>query len=534
MFVNRQVMALIVAAALCGALAGVGGPSPATGQGAGVFRTPLGGEPPTIDPYFATDFASGDLTFLMYTTLVGFDSSGRLVPEGARSWDVSPNGLVYTFHLRDNVAFHSGRKVTAADWKWSFERMGDPALKTSVADVVLAGVGGFDAQQKGAGGLAGINVIDPATLQFVLNPEARGGFLNRLAYYAAVVLDRDVVERGGQGWYEKRDAGSGPFMLREWVHNDHVTLTADPRYFLGAPNLARVELPIVTQAATRLAEYQAGQLDLVQVPLADFQRIQADPALGKQLIVFPRAQFIWLGPNPRVYEPFRDARVRRAFALAIDKAKIARTVFFGFYQPAASIVPPGIPGFYSGYKGLSYDPAQAKKLLAEAGMDGRLPPLVIAMNPIAQDYQMAAEAAAAMLKENLGVDVSLQRTEFANFQQGMNRRTVFQAFMTGWAADYLDYSDYLDLLLYSKSPLDRVSYASPAFDRFVDEANAAPTESARTTLYHKAEALAVEDAAMVPIVFTQFALLKKPYVRGLQTTPALSGWLRFNTVSVER
>src|SRR5205807_3216757 len=85
----------------------------------------------------------------------------------------------------------------------------------------------------------GINVIDPATLQFVLNPEARGGFLNRLAYYAAVVLDRDVVERGGQGWYEKRDAGSGPFMLREWVHNDHVTLTADPRYFLGAPNLAR-------------------------------------------------------------------------------------------------------------------------------------------------------------------------------------------------------------------------------------------------------------------------------------------------------
>jgi ABC-type oligopeptide transport system substrate-binding subunit len=147
---------------------------------------------------------------------------------------------------------------------------------------------------------------------------------------------------------------------------------------------------------------------------------------------------------------------------------------------------------------------------------------------------MAAEATAAMLKENLGVDVQLQRQEFASFQQGMNRRTVFPSFMTGWAADYLDYSDYLDLLLYSKSPLDRVSYANPEFDRLVDQANAAPTDAARTALYHKAEALAVEDAAMIPMVFTQFALLKKPYVRGLQTTAALSGFLKFNTVSIEK
>ncbi len=531
---HRRIIALVVAAALVGGVVGAWRGSPAAGQVVGVLRTPLGGEPPTADPYFATDFSSGDLSFLMYTTLVGFDSKGRLVPEGARSWEVSPNGLVYTFHLRENVRFHSGRKVTAADWKWSFERMGDPALRTSVADVVLAGIEGYDAQQKGAPGLAGIKVVDPMTLQFVLNPKARGGFLNRLAYYAAVVLDRDVVEKGGKGWYESRDAGSGPFMLREWVHNDHVTLTSDPHYFLGAPRIARVEMPIVTQATTRLSEYQAGQLDLVQVPLADFQRIKAHPALGKELLVFPRAQIIWLGPNPRVYEPFKDARVRRAFAMAIDKSKIARTVFFGFYQPAASIVPPGIPGFYSGYRGLPYDPEGAKKLLAASPFAGKLPPLVIAMNPIAQDYQMAAEAVAAMLKDNLGVDVRLQKTEFANFQQGMNRRTVFPAFMTGWAADYLDYSDYLDLLLYSKSPLDRVSYANPEFDRLVDEANAAPTEAARTSLYHKAEALAVEDAAIVPIVFTQFALLKKPYVQGLQTTPALSGWLRFNTVSVQR
>jgi len=256
--------------------------------------------------------------------------------------------------------------------------------------------------------------------------------------------------------------------------------------------------------------------------------------LGKQLLVFPRAQIVWLGPNPRVYEAFKDPRVRRAFAMAIDKDKIAKTVFFGFYTAAASIVPPGIPGFYRDYKGIAYDPAGAKKLLAAAGVAGKLPPLTIAMNPIASDYQMAAETVAAMLKDNLGVDVRLQKTEFASFQQGINGRTAFQAFMTGWAADYLDYSDYLDLLLYSKSRLDRVSYDSAQFDSLVDQANAATTETAQITLYHKAEALAVEDGAMIPIVFTRFALLKQPYVHGLETTPASSGWLRFNTVSIQK
>ncbi len=524
----RKLSVLVLA--VC--LAVAAGSSLVSAQTGAMLRFPLGGEPPTIDPYFATDFSSGDLTFLLYTTLVGLDSQGRIVPDGAKSWDVSPDGLVYTFHLRDNVYFHSGRAATAADWKWSFERMGDPGLKTAVADSVLAGIEGYDAQQKGAKGLSGMRVVDPMTLRFTLNPAARGGFLNRLSYYAAVVLDRDVVEKGGKAWYETRDAGSGPFVLKEWVHNDHVTLTSDPRYYLGAPAITGVHLPVVTQATTRLAEYQAGQLDLVPVPLADFDRIKADPVLGKELIVSPRAQIIWLGPNPRVYKPFEDARVRRAFAMAIDRNKIARTIFFGFYQPARSIVPPGIPGFFSGYAGLPYDPAQAKRLLAEAGMAGKLPPLTMAMNPIAPDYQMAAEAVAAMLKENLGIDVRLQKTEFANFQRSMNQRTVFEAFVTGWAADYLDYSDYLDLLLYSKSPLDRVSYANPEFDKLVDRANAAPTEAERIELYHKAEALAVEEGAIIPLLFTQFAMLKKPTVHGLQTTPALQGWLRFNTVSI--
>jgi len=517
---------------LVAAVAAGPAPGPANGQAPAMFRTPLNGEPPTLDPYFAVDSASAPIVFLMYNTLVSLDSTGRLLPQGAKSWDVSPNGLIYTFHLRDDMYFHSGRKVTAADWKWSFERMGSPALRSTVGSVVVAGIQGYDAYQNGASGIAGITAPNPTTLQITLNPARRGGFLNRLAYYAAVVVDKDAVQRGGNGWFATQDAGSGPFVFKEWAHNDHLTLASFPRYYAGAPRIAGVSVPIVTESQTQLSEYLANQLDFIQVPLGDYQRISADPTLGKQLLTYPRAQVLFLGLNPRVYTAFKDARVRRAFAMAIDKVKISKTVFFGFFTPANSIVPPGIPGFYTGYKGLPYDPAGARKLLDEAGVSGKLPTLSIAMNPFTPVSQMMAEPVAAMLKQNLGVDVQLQKTEFSNFIANENKRTVYQSFMTGWSADYLDYSDYLDFLLYSTSPLNRQSYESADFDKLVDQANAAPNDAQRIAIYHKAEALAVTDAPMVPILFSQFAYLKKPYVQGLQTTPAVNGWLPFSGVRI--
>ncbi len=515
---GRQVVRWLVVVTAVIALTAAGPAGLAGGQEAGVLRVPLGGEPPTLDPYFAVDTASAPIVMMTYDTLVSIDGTGQIVPDGAKSWDVSPNGLIYTFHLRP-LEFHSGRKVTAEDWKWSFERMSDPGLKAPTGEFALASIQGYQARHAGAPEVAGIRVIDPMTLQFVLDPQHRGGFLSRLAYYAAVVLDRTVIEGGGKGWYTTRDAGTGPFALKEWSHNDHLVLVGNPRYAPGAPALSRIELPIVTQPETQLAEYQAGQLDVIPVPLGAFPRVKADATLSKEMLFAPRVQVIFLGLNPRVYAPFKDVRVRRAVALAIDKETIARAVFFGLFRTARAIVPPGVPGYYESYKGLSYDPAQAQKLLAEAGMQGKLPPLTIALNPNGPVAQMAGEPVAAMLKETLGLNASLQRTEFSTFIASLNKRTVYDAYLTGWTADYLDYSDYLDVLLHSHSPLDRVSYENPRFDQLLEQANAAPTPVQRIALYHQAEAIAVEEAPLVPLFFTQSVLLKKPYVIGFQTSP---------------
>jgi oligopeptide transport system substrate-binding protein len=501
-------------------------------QQAGVLRTPLDGQPSNLDPYFAIDIPSGSVVTMLYNTLVTFDANGKLVPSAAQRWDISPNGLVYTFHLRP-MRFHSGRPVTAADWKWSFERMSDPSLRAPVADFALSSVQGYPERRTGAAEIVGIRVIDPMTLQFVVNPARRGGFLNRLAYYAAVVLDREVVQGGGPGWATSHDAGTGPFSLREWATNDHISLIANTSYFLGAPKIGRLEMPIVTDPTTQFREYQTGLLDLIQVPLAEYPQIKADPKLSAQLLVYPRVQVVYLGLNQRVYEPFKDVRVRRAFAMSVDKDKIVQSVFFGLFTPARTITPPGVPGFYADYKGLAYSSSQARNLLTQAGLTGKLPPLTIAVNPGGSLYQMTAEPIAAMLKQALGVDVTLQKTEYATFIRSLIAKNVYQAFVTGWTADYLDYSDYMDLLVYSTSPFDRVNYANPAVDKLIDQANAASTDTARIELYHKAESIAVDDAPMVPIFFSRSAILKKPYVSGLKTAPWAPGYFPPQNVTIQ-
>jgi ABC-type transport system substrate-binding protein len=533
-----MILRWVAAAAIVAVLAAaVPAPSRAAGAGAGesVFRTYAVGEAPTLDPAAAADFTSASESWLTQLRLVTIDAAGRLHPMGAKSWTVTGGGLVYTFALDPRAKFHSGRPVTAADWKWSFDRIARPDTASGAAEALLGGVVGFDAVHTGAAdSMAGIRVTGPASLQIALRPEGRGGFLNRLTSYQMAVLNRDEVEAGGRGWYANTDAGAGPFRLARWDRNTRFVFTAVPDYFLGAPRVRTIEMLIVPSEQTRLSMYEAGDLDETNVPLADYRRIAGDPKYAGQLKLFPRAQSLFIGLNAAVYPPFKDARVRRAVAQAIDRERIARTVFFGFYTPAYGLTPPEVPGTDPSAHALPYDPAAAKRLLAESGWAGRLPPLTMALNPAAPDYQMAAEPVAAMLKDTLGLDVRLQRQEFAAFRAALNRRTVFPSFMTGWTASFLDYSVYLDQLLDSRSGLNWANYSSPAVDALINEANGARTEADREAAYRRAELAAMNDAALVPVVFTRWALLVKPYVRGFEGAPLGLGWIDLNTVAVRR
>ena len=500
-----------------------------------VFRIYMVGDARTLDPAVASDFPTASNSYLLHLRLVSMDGTGKIHPMGARSWTVTGGGLVYTIDLDPRAKFHNGKPVTAADWKWSLDRLAQPETGSGSADAVLGGVVGFDAVRNGATkSLAGIRVINPATLQIALAPDGRGGFINRLTSYNAAVLNKDEVEAGGRDWSEKSDAGAGPFKLARWERNTKFVYAANKDYVLGAPKVDTIEMLIVPSAITRFNLYEAGQLDMTDVPLADYRRVAGDARYTGQLKVFPRAQILFVGLNQAVYEPFRDVRVRRAIAQAIDTERIARSVFFGFYTPARGITPPQVPGVDVNMKGLPYNAEAAKKLLAESGWAGRLPPLDMAINPAAPDYQMAAEAIAAMLKDVLGIEVRLQRQEFAAYRAALNRRNVFPSFMQGWSAAYLDFGYYLDLLLDSRSGLNFANYKNPEFDKLIDQANSARSDPDREAIYRRAEQIAVEDASLIPVVFTRWAMLVKPNVRGFEGSPLSLGWSDLTGVEVRR
>ena len=510
---------------------------PAGAQAPTAFRSALVGEPPHIDPQRMADFGSYTVTSQIYSTLTVLDDKLQIVPYAAEKWTVSRDGLTWTFKLRDNLVFHNGRKADANDVKYSLTRLASPDSRSPSSFLLLSDVVGFEAVNKNqAPDLAGVRVADPLTVEIRLQSPPKGDLATRLSHISTAIIAREAVEAGGANWAEAQPIGTGPWKLKEWAHRSRVVYEAFPQFFEGKPKVDRLEMPIVQEPATQLAMYQNGELDVVLVPLGDYPRLKADPRLGKEMKVWDRTQVQFLALNPRVYPPFKDVRVRQAFAHAIDKQKVINQVFHGLYSVAGGMLPPGIPGYDAQLKGLPHDPARAKQLLADAGFPGGkgLPPLSMTVNPVTGDYRMMAEPVAAMLTDTLGVSVEVQVQEFAAFTAAMNRRDALASFMTGWSASTLDAGYFHELWLYSKSPLNRVNYESAAFDKLVEQANSAPDRAKRVAFVKQADELITKDVPLIPVMYTRFVYLINPKVKGLESVPLSLGFGPFRAIEIAR
>jgi oligopeptide transport system substrate-binding protein len=232
---------------------------------------------------------------------------------------------------------------------------------------------------------------------------------------------------------------------------------------------------------------------------------------------FERPSIYYLALNQRAFPPFRDKRVRQAFAHAVNKPEIVRTVHEGVPRQAEGIIPPGVPGFRDDFKGLPYDPEKAKKLLAEAGYpDGKgFPPLKLAFRASVEDIKNTAVAVAADLEKNLGLHVELDETEWATFLKKRNTGEMPFYFLR-WAADYLDPQNFLSTMLSSTAPENTLGYASLEFDRLCAAADVLQDAAKRMATYHQAEALAVDDAPWVPIYYQKDVELWNPKVKGVE------------------
>jgi oligopeptide transport system substrate-binding protein len=499
----------------------------ADAQTGATLRVAVQADPVSLDPALTDDPTGTAILHDVYSPLVDVNGRGEITPLAAKSWTVSPDGLTFRFVLRDGLRFQSGQSVTATDVKYTLDRLAGPKLNSPNADLLLTPIVGYVDEQAGrSAGLSGVRVVGPNDLEISVDP-TQGDILARLANVATGIVPRASVEQGGQNWGTTHSNGTGPYRVTEWSLRNRITLDANPGYFGGAPKIQHLTFEIVPDPTVGVEKYEAGEIDLVQVPGTDYTRLKDDPKLGHELVVYSRAATVFLALNPLAYPPFKDVRVRKAIVYALNRPALVSAVFAGLFTPATGILPPQLPG-YQALSAIPYDPARARALLAEAGYPkGQgLPPLLLGPNPRGYGPLQAAQVLAALIHQNLNIDARVQVYDIAKWRSAMHTRTAFSA-VTGWTADYADPSDYLYALFGSKAPFDYFTgYANPAYDKLISTASQQRTRAGMLRRMGDAERyLILDDVGVAPIYYVHEAILRKPYVRNMLITPYGLGFI---------
>ena len=493
----------------------------------GVLRR-LWSDPPTLDPHLSSDTTSAGVVVEIYSGLVALNTDLQLVPDVADSWEISEDGKVYTFHIRDNARFQDGKPITASDFKWSLERAASPDTASPVADTYLGDIVGVDAVLEGnSTDIAGVRVIDDNTLQIEIDaPKAY--FLAKLTYPTAYVLDRENVDAGGSSWTDAPN-GSGPFKLAEYRVGERIVLERNENFYLEPAHLDSVIMNLA--GGQSMAMYENDEIDITGVSLFELDRV-LDPSepLNKDLVIAPPGFTVfYIGFNASE-PPFDDPKFRQALTYAVDKDLIANEVLSELVTPAYGILPPGFPGYNSDLVGLEYSPELARQLLGESKYpDAETRPRIVVTVPgtggsIGLDMEVVIE----MWRQELGVEVEIQQVEWATYLQDLNQNK-FQAYGgSGWQADYPDPQDFLDILFHTDSALNHGNYSNPELDAILEQARTEPDIERRVELYHEAENLIVQDAPLLPLWYTgeQYVLIKG-HVEDYRVTPMTVPKLRY-------
>ena len=501
--------------------------SPAAG-GQGVLNL-LGFNPSTLDPAIAVEANSAQYIFQIFSGLLRLDAGLKPVGDIAFDWQTSPDGLTYTFNLREDVKFHDGRGLKAEDVKYSWERTASPATGSQTAALYLGDIAGVDDMLAGrASEISGVKVVDDYTLQVTLEAPV-SYFLYKLTLPAAFVVDRENVE-SGSGWWRRPNA-TGPFKLKEWVPEESLMLERNSLYYGDKALLNQVKYQYNTGLSMDL--YEMGNIDATGVGTAYIDKVmdQSGP-FYRELTVSPLLDFWFVGFNCSE-PPFDDVNIRRAFSLAVDKDKIISLIYRNMWEKADGILPPGLPGYNESLTGLDYDVEQARELIRSSryGDASRLPPVTLTSYGYGGDAGAVLEAMAYQWKQNLGVDVQIRQLEPERYSYLLKDETD-QMFDGSWIADYPHPQNFLDILFSTGTNYNYGNYSSPEFDALIDQANRAADPEQSFALYRQAEQIIVEDAACIPVSFGKNYMLVKPYVQGFTVSPL--GFIDLSKVSVTR
>jgi oligopeptide transport system substrate-binding protein len=494
------------------------------GNREGVLHMSIGSEPSDLDPQIVTGLGDARVDHSLFEPLVSYEpETFAPKPALAEKWEVSADGLTYTFHLRADAKWSNGEPVTAQDCVDSWHRILTPTLAAQYAYFLylLHGAEAFNKGQTKDFSTVGAVARDARTLVVTLThpaPYFLQVLLNspwRPVNVRAIAKFGDPYQRGTPWTRAGRLVSSGPFVLKEWNAHQHILVEKSPTYYdrehvrLNAIRFYPIDNIDAEERAFRAGQLHATwALSLSKIPPLQREHspaLRIDPYLSTYFFRF----------NVRK-PPLDDARVRRALALSIDRQIIADKILPGGRKPAPTFVPPLLKDYTPPARN-AYDVAAARQLLADAGHAGGagLPPIEILYNN-SEILRPVSEAIQQMWHRDLGVDVRLVNQEF-KVVFAARRAGDYQILLGSWTADYLDATTFLDMWRKDSGTND-TNWSDPAYDALCDRADVTIDSAARAKILAEAESLVLDAAPIAPVYFDTNVYLLSPSVRGWSPT----------------
>ena len=553
--------ALAVSLAACGSSASTGAAN-ATGEaadaaeaGSNGFTVQLGPNPETLDPALNAAVDGGNTLITIEEPLLIIDENNEVQPGQAESYEVSDDGLTWTFHMRDGLKWSDGSDLTAADFEYSFKRLASPDTAAPYAETVVGMIDGY----QGAIGNPdedGNTTTDPDWDALNVHASEDGktltvqlsypcSYFDKLASFVATSpVQQATVEANGDAWCTEPDTYvcNGPYMITEWTPSERIVLSRNP-YYVGGWDSSKIVSDTITlllleDSSASYAAYNSGEAQLVKdVPTDEIPSLtRAEDGGDFYLDEIMGTYYISLNDQE---EPFTDVRVRKALSLAIDRDYVANTIMQGIYTPATALVGPGIVdenGYFmdnanGGEPYISDDYAanleEAKSLLAEAGYpDGEgFPTITYSANdagyhiPVAEYLQQAWG--------ELGITMNIDKVEWSSFIP-MRRAGDYDISRNGWSMDYNDPSNMLELFTTNNGNNDG-KYANPEFDQVIEDSRVADKTTHFEKL-HEAEDILMNDAACVPVAYYNDFWLQSPSLKGTWHSPYGYWYLQYGYV----
>ncbi|WP_017186642.1 ABC transporter substrate-binding protein [Alkalibacillus haloalkaliphilus] len=486
-----------------------------------------GGDSESLDFASTTDGESSRVTKQIYESLLDFEEdSFEIKPGLAHDWDVSDDGLTYTFYLEEGVTFHDGTDFNAEAVKVNYERWSgaddtysfeDDGYAYSMYGTMFGGFHGDDGHV-----ISEVNVNGDYEVEFVLN-EPLGFFLQNMAMsYFAITSPAALEEHGAE--INENPVGTGPFKFVSWSRDDQIVLEAFEDYRVdGLPKLDGVIFEVIPDNSSRLIALNSGEIHIMD-------GLNPDDAAGidsdEETILYTRAanNFGYLGFQTEK-EPINDPLVRQAINHAIDREQIAEALYAGYAIPAVNPVPPGYLGFNDDLDVYEFDLDRSAELLEEAGYaDGF--EIDLWTMPVARPYMPDPETVSVIVQDDLaqiGITANIVTEEWAPYLE-RTQQGDHELYMLGWSGTNGDPDYFLSSLLHGDNAgsSNRSFYQNEEVDELLDAAKRAVDQDERAELYQEAQAIIYEDSPMIPLVHSEPVLASLSNVQNYVPHPSTS------------